>query len=77
MQMKQSIRMLPWRSFGSVTHARAAEACATWVYHLGKERRALGRRFIVHTRDAGSDKEFPHEVRVVVNLQVKPLRGDK
>ena len=66
-----------WMVMGSVTMAEAAKRMAIWKYNFSKEKKTpTTLRILVRDQD-GSGKEFPFDVEVKVQIDVKCLRGDE
>ena len=65
-----------WQPMGNVTMAEAARRMAQWKYNFSKVKK-LPKTLRVLVRDQnGSGKEFPFDVEVKIQINVKSLRGE-
>ena len=65
-----------WMPMGNVTMAEAARRMAQWKYNFSKVKK-LPKTLRVLVRDHdGSGKEFPFDVEVKIQINVKSLRGE-
>lgn len=65
-----------WMPMGNVTMSEAARRMAQWKYNFSKVKK-LPKTLRVLVRDQnGSGKEFPFDVEVKIQINVKSLRGE-
>ena len=65
-----------WMCFGEgLTYCETARRMANWQ-HLFKKTRKLPSEVAVYVRDVGSKTQFLHTVKLSVQIDVIPVRGD-